>query len=101
MRGSPGILAGFCLALVTLAAPVVAAPPTAKDKAEAKALVAKAKAAAKAKKWGEAADALRQADALDPSPQIELDLGRALASGGKLVEAKKTFKALADKPAAT
>jgi hypothetical protein len=96
MRGWAGILAGFCLALAATSSGVALGAPSAKDRADARALVQKAKAAAKAKKWGEAIEAYKKAEALDPSPQTELDLARAQASGGKLVDAEKGFAALAE-----
>ncbi len=101
MRGWAGIWAGFCLAVVATTSGSALAAPSAKDRADARALVQKAKAAAKAKKWGEAIDAYKKAEALDPSPQTELDLARAEASGAKLVDAQKAFAALADQPATT
>src|SRR5262249_12324572 len=100
MLGSRAISAGFSLFLATsLAAGAALAAPTAKERAEARSLVTQAKAAAKAGRWADAADAYRRADALDPSPQTELDLGRALASAGKLLDAKAALSELAKKPA--
>ncbi len=79
----------------------LAGPPTAKDRADAKALVAEAKAASKQKRFADAAEALRKADALDPNPQTKLDLARALIEAGKLVEASQALHAVVDAPATT
>jgi hypothetical protein len=73
-------------ALAELGSPAWAAP-TGKDKAEAKKLAAQGRAALKNKRFDEAETALRRANELDPSPQLKLDLARALSGAGKLVEA--------------
>src|SRR5262249_47006156 len=88
-----------CAAIaITIALPAAAAPP--KEKSAA-ALVARGKAAARQKKWGEAIASFKEADALDPNPQTKLELGRALVSAGKLVEAMRVLHAVSDAPAAT
>jgi hypothetical protein len=83
------------LFFATALAPHDAAAATAKERAAAKALVTKAASLEKAKRWSDAADALREAERLDPSPDKELELGRALAGAGKLVEALRTLRPLA------
>ncbi|HVY46255.1 MAG TPA: PEGA domain-containing protein [Minicystis sp.] len=94
-------MAVFSFALAAAWVAPAAAAPSGKDRALARALVAKAKVAAKAKRWADAADLLRKAEELDPEPQTELDLGRALAASGKLVDAQKTLKQLSDAKATT
>jgi hypothetical protein len=73
-----------------------AAPPTAKEKAEARTLVNQARVSAKKKAWGDAATALTRADELDPNPQTKLDLARALVEEKKLVAASKAANAAMD-----
>jgi hypothetical protein len=73
-----------------------AAAPSAKEKAEAKALVVEAKTAAKKNEWAAAATALSRADELDPSPQTKLDLARALVQQKKLVGASKAANGAVD-----
>jgi FimV-like protein len=90
-----GILALAAAPLLSLAGSASAGP---KEKAEAKALVAEAKTAAKQKRWPTAVEALEKADALDPSPQTKLDLARALVQLGKLVAAGKVLHEVVDAP---
>lgn len=73
-----------------------AAPPTAKEKAEARTLVNKARISAKKKAWADASEALTRADELDPNPQTKLDLARALVEEKKLVAASKAANAAMD-----
>lgn len=60
---------------------------TPQERREAAVLTNKARVAARAKRFDEAADALRQADQLDPTPQRKIELAKALVELGKLVEA--------------
>jgi len=88
----------FTLVLGLAAAPAEAAP-SAKDKAEAKALVGKAKSASAQKRWADAEEALRKADELDPNPQTKLDLARALVQQKELVEASQVLNTIGSSPA--
>jgi hypothetical protein len=72
------------------------AAPTGKERADAAVLTNKARAAAKAKRHDEAADLLRQADQLDPTPQRKLDLAKSLGELGKLVEASSLLNGVAN-----
>jgi hypothetical protein len=102
MRSLPLVCGVFTLGIASLSfAGRADAAPTAKEKASARTLLNQARTAAQQKRWSDAAAAFRQADQLDPSPQTRLDLGRALVSGGKLVEAMKVLRTLASGPAAT
>jgi hypothetical protein len=67
----------------------LAAAPTAKERAEAKTLWTKGKRLYAQEKWIEAVEAFRAAAELAPTAQYELDLARALAEAGELVEAKQ------------
>src|SRR5262245_27085825 len=82
-------------ALLALASPALAAP-TPKDRADARAQLVVARKAAREKRWAEAILAFRKADKLDPTPAVEMELGQALASGGKLVEAKRALAQVAE-----
>ncbi len=86
-------------AFLVLSPAAAGAAPTAKEKAEARALVTEAKAAMKQQLFDDAARALRRADELDPAPQTKLDLGRALVGAGKLVEASAVLHQLEGAPA--
>jgi hypothetical protein len=74
------------------------ATPSGKDRAEAVKLINDAKKASKDNKWAEAVKALQKARELDPNPQTDLDLAKALASDGKLIEAAKVARGVADSP---
>lgn len=81
-------------------APLVAAPSP-KDRAEAKRLASQAQQEVKAKNWDAAIQSLKQSVKLDPSPATRLELAKALAGGGRLVEAAKLLDELAAEPAVT
>jgi hypothetical protein len=72
------------------------AAPSAKDRVEAKALVAKAAALARGRHYEDAAAALARAEELDPAPATELELGRALAKAGHLVGATRALHLVID-----
>lgn len=76
---------GVALALA-LSSQAIAAPSS-QDKATAKAAWNKGKKLAAQKKYEDAIESFRIADGLDPKTQYKLDLARALADTGKLVEA--------------
>ncbi len=76
-----GVALAFGAALPALAA------PSASDKASAKTAWNKGKKLAAQKKYQDAIESFREADGLDPKTQYRLDLARALADTGKLVEA--------------
>lgn len=69
------------------------AAPTAKEKQEAKQLVAEAKKALKTGSIDDAVAALRKADALDPSAPNKLELANALVQNKKLIEATQVLRA--------
>jgi hypothetical protein len=75
------------VALVLAAPAALAAPPSPKDKADARALVNDAHKALKDKRLPDAIGAFKHADQLDPSPALELELAQAQVSAGKLVDA--------------
>jgi hypothetical protein len=84
------------LVALVLAAPVArAAPPSPKDKADARSLVNDAHRAVKDKRLPDAIGAFKRADALDPSPALELELGQTQVAAGKLVDAVSTLFAIA------
>lgn len=109
--GRAAVVAASAVA-VTLSAsgPASAKPPAgarkaqgpakaaAAKKAEARKLLNEARAATNEGRHADAARALRKADELDPSLQTKLDLSRALAAAGKLVEASRVLHAVADAP---
>lgn len=74
---------------VVLTASVADAAPSAKDKASARTLWVKGKRLAAQKQNDAAIEALEGAVALDPKVQYELDLSRALADEGRLIEARE------------
>lgn len=76
------------------------AAPTPRDRTDAAVLTNKARAAARAKRHEEAAEALRKADQLDPTPQRKLDLARSLVELGKLVEASSLLNGVVNDGAA-
>jgi hypothetical protein len=78
--------------------PAAWAAPAAKDKAEARTLAAQGRAALKNKRFDEAAAALRRANELDPSPQLKLDLAKALSGASKLVEASTVLNEIEAAP---
>lgn len=86
------------LAFVLGLASSAGAAPTPRERQEAAVLTNKARAALRGKRFDEAADALRQADQLDPQPQRKLDLAKALVELGKLVEASTTLNAIVNDP---
>lgn len=75
------------------------AAPSYKDRAHARALAAEARKAAKDGRFDEAASKLAQAIELDPTSQYRLDLARAYAGEGKLIEAKGALDQLFDESA--
>jgi hypothetical protein len=79
---------------LTMGAPAALAAPTAKDRAEARALLTQAAKAMKEKRPADAAKALRRSNELDPQGQTQLDLARALVAAQRLVEARATLDAL-------
>jgi hypothetical protein len=96
-------VASITATIVSFSAASALAAPSAKEKAEARALVNDAKKAMKDKRWSDAVGALKKADKLDPSLAIELDLAQAQINSGKLLDASKTLAAIegnADKGAA-
>lgn len=87
----PRLLAAALLAASTLfGATQLHAAPTAKERAEAKTAWTKGKKLVAQEKWVEAVEAFRTASELAPSAQYQLDLARALAEAGELLEAKQT-----------
>jgi hypothetical protein len=82
----------FALALVS-ASNVAIAAPNAKDKAAAKSLANDGRKALKDNRWADAMTALAQADKLDPSAAVEVDLAKAQIGAGKLIEAQQTLTA--------
>ncbi|APR83630.1 Hypothetical protein A7982_08979 [Minicystis rosea] len=84
------VLVPACAALIISLTPIAAiATPSPKEKAEARQLVTDAKKALKDHKFGEAVDALKKANGLDPNPATELELAQAEIAAGKLLEASK------------
>jgi hypothetical protein len=69
-----------------------------KDKAQAQQAIKEGKSAMKAKRFADAARALKKADDLDPTPQTKLELARALDGANKLLDASKTLHAITDTP---
>jgi hypothetical protein len=61
------------------------------DRATARALGMEGQQALDAKDYGRAEDRFRRADKLVHAPTLELGLARALAAGGKFVEAQETY----------
>lgn len=97
---SPRPLRMLVVASIFALAPALAhAAPTQKERAEARSLANEARKATKAQHWDEAAGKLEQAVGLDPVAQYRLDLGRAYAAAGKLVEAKRALDPLLDESA--
>jgi hypothetical protein len=91
----------FLSIVATLAGAPAAAAPSARDKAEAKNLVGEAKAALKQQRFDYAIRVMKEAEALDPSPALEVDLADALAQAGRLVDASKMLHAAEGAPATT
>jgi hypothetical protein len=77
------------------------AAPTARERTDAAVLTNKARAAARSKRHDEAADLLRKADQLDPTPQRKVDLARSLVELGKLVEASSLLNGVVNDGAAS
>jgi len=96
MTSRAGWVGAIAASLLLFSSVEAAAGPSAKDKAEAKSLVAEAKTDARQKKYAEAVKALARADELDPSPQTKLDLARALIPMNKLVDASKALNGAVD-----
>jgi hypothetical protein len=92
-RSWPAAALAVLAVTVSLPAPAFAAP-TAKDRADAHALVNDARKAMKEKRWSDAVAALKKADKLDPSPALEVELAQAQEGAGKLVEAQRTLAAI-------
>lgn len=87
----PRFLAATLVAASTLfGAAQLHAAPTAKERAEAKTAWTKGKKLVAQEKWVEAIELFRAASELAPSAQYQLDLARALAEAGELLEAKQT-----------
>lgn len=84
---------GIAAALMS-ASPALAGAPS--DKAIVQSLVTTGNTAMKTKRWAVAEAAFRHADQLDPSPATKVELGRALAQQGKLVEASRTLHTAVD-----
>lgn len=101
MLGMSSRPARILLVATTLAlAPAIAhAAPSRQDRAHARTLAAEARKASKAGSYDEAASKLEQAVQLDPVAQYRLDLARAYAGEGKLVEAKGALDQLFDESA--
>ena len=78
---------------------VAEAAPSARDRQDAAVLTNKARAAGRAKRFGEAIELQRKADQLDPTSQRKLDLAKLLVSDGKLVEASRLLNGLVNDPA--
>lgn len=94
LRGR-GLLMGLGLATSLLSAlPAAAAAPN--DKSPAARLVTTGQTAMRTRRWAEAEAAFRHAEELDPSPATKVELGRALAQQGKLVEASRMLHAAID-----
>ncbi|MEZ4294056.1 MAG: tetratricopeptide repeat protein [Polyangiaceae bacterium] len=85
----------LALALLLGVAGTAGAAPTPQERREALVLSNKARAAMWGKRFDEAADLLRQANSIEPTPQRRLDLSRALVETGKLVEASQLLNAMA------
>lgn len=91
-------LASACAAALASSAGPTWAQPTQQQLSEARTLANQGRSALLQKKFADAIDPLRQAVAIDPSPQIKLDLARALDGAGKLVEASTILHELEASP---
>lgn len=91
-------LASACAAALASSAGPTWAQPTDKQLSEARTLAIQGRSALLQKKFADAVEPLRKAAAIDPSPQIKLDLARALDGAGKLVEASTILNELKDSP---
>jgi hypothetical protein len=93
MHPSRPAAASVVAVAILLSAPrAVAAPP----KAQVQTLLVEAARAMKAKQWAGAITALRQARKIERTPEVDLNLGAALAASGKLVEARRVMAPLAE-----
>jgi hypothetical protein len=93
-EGRGALAAGLAVVALFSSVPALAAPrqtPTAKDKADARALATDGRKALREKRWVDAIGALKKAERLDPGPALEVDLAQAQIGAGKLVEASKTL----------
>jgi hypothetical protein len=93
----PAVASAIAVALLLPVSRAAAAPP----KPQVRTLLADADRAMKAKQWGDAITALRQARKLEPGPAVDLKLGEALAASGKLVEARKVIAPIVEGKEAT
>lgn len=91
-------LGSACAALLVSSAGPSWAQPTDQQLAEARTLAIQGRSALLQKKFADAIDPLRKAAALDPNPQIKLDLAKALDGAGKLVEASTILNELKESP---
>jgi hypothetical protein len=82
------------LALVLGTSSIASAAPSARDRADAAVLTNKARIAAKNKHFDEAADLMKKADQLEPTPQRKLDEAKYLVQLGKLVDASQLLNGL-------
>ena len=94
------LLPAALAAALSLSSAAIAAP-SAKDKADARAVAADGRKALRDKRWADAIAALKKADRLDPSPALEIDLAQAQIGAGKLVEAQKTLTSVSGGTEAT
>lgn len=100
MRSSRHNLGALTALLVTLcASAAAAAEPTAAEREEAKRAYSAAKKLAAGGQRAEAIVLFRRAHELAPTPVTRLDLARALADDGKLVEAQELAASVAGMPA--
>jgi hypothetical protein len=87
---TPALSAAACFAFVSLATPPLAAQSDG-DRATARALGGDGQQALDNKDYKTAEDRFRRADSLVHAPTLMLGLARALAGGGKYVEAQETY----------
>ena len=92
-------LAAACAALCSISAPAWS-QPSPKDKIEAITLTSSGRTALKEGRFQDAITALSRANELDPTAPIKVDLARAQAGAGRLVDASTTLHGI-DRAAAT
>jgi len=92
-------LAAACAALCSISAPAWS-QPSPKNKIEAITLTSSGRTALKEGRFQDAITALSRANELDPTAPIKVDLARAQAGAGRLVDASTTLHAI-DPTAAT
>lgn len=85
------VMAAFALTVPNTAL----AAPSAKEKADAKALLADARKAVKERRVDEAMRALEQASKLDPGAEMDMEIARVEMAAGKLIAASKRLTPLA------